>query len=893
MDITTVRPRRNKSAESRPAARGRYCNRAARVASSVCGAVSLVMALAAAAMPAAASPPVAVVHPDQWPAVQPPLAPDPALESRLNAMIAAMTLEQKVGQVIQPDIASITPDDLRHYDLGFILNGGNSSPNGDEFAPPSEWLALADRFYDASTDVAHGAHPIPTMWGTDAVHGHNNIVGATIFPHNIGLGAARDPNLIRKIGEITAREVRVTGLDWSFGPTLAVVRDIRWGRSYESYSEDPEIVREYATVMMLGLQGPPGTAQFLDASHVIASPKHFVGDGGTGGKDQGDNLSSEAELRDVHAAGYPAAIAAGAQTVMASFSSWHGVRMSANEPLLTEVLKGRMGFDGFVVGDWNSHASVAGCTKFNCPAAINAGLDVFMAPDSWKELYANTLREARSGEIPEVRLNDAVRRVLRVKLRAHLLDEGRPSSRPLAGHFELLGSPEHRAVARQAVRESLVLLKNAHHLLPLSPRAHVLVAGDGADNIGKQSGGWTITWQGTGVSNKDFPNGESIYSGIRRAVVAAGGTAELSVSGKFQARPDVAIVVFGENPYAEFQGDLASAEYSPGAKPDLELLRKLRGSGVPVVAVFLSGRPLWVNPEINASDAFVAAWLPGSEGGGVADVLFKAPDGTARYDFHGKLSFAWPRTTQQTAVVLPAGESPLFPYNFGLRYHDNGDLKKLPEDAVAGSDTAIDTHVFFTAGRAGTGWRWVGAEGVVTSPRGGPGAAPAASAGPGVHEFPRGVGALADGRLIMAAADKSAQEDARLLSWSSTGPASVGLTGTSEIDLQREANGQLSLAFDYKASSPPTADVTLRMDCGAGCRGIVPIAHELTATAPGQWGHLKIPLVCFARAGADMSHVTTPFALETSGKLALTIANIHLETGTDGVAPCADGPAFK
>jgi beta-glucosidase len=832
------------------------------------------MTLAAVAMPAVASPPALVVHPDQWPAVQPALAPDPALESRLNAMIAAMTLEQKVGQVIQPDIASITPEDLRHYDLGSILNGGNSSPNGDEFAPPSEWLALADRFYDASTDAAHGAHPIPTMWGTDAVHGHNNIVGATIFPHNIGLGAARDPNLMRKIGEITAREVRVTGLDWSFGPTLAVVRDIRWGRSYESYSEDPEIVRQYAAAMMLGLQGPPGTAQFLDASHVIASPKHFVGDGGTaGGKDQGDNLSSEAELRDVHAAGYPAAIAAGAQTVMASFSSWHGVRLSANEPLLTEVLKGRMGFDGFVVGDWNSHASVQGCTKFNCPAAINAGLDVFMAPDSWKELYANTLREARSGEIPEARLNDAVRRVLRVKLRAHLLEEGRPSSRPLAGHFELLGSPEHRAVARQAVRESLVLLKNAHHLLPLSPHARVLVAGDGADNIGKQSGGWTITWQGTGVSNKDFPNGESIYSGIRRAVVAAGGSAELSVNGEFQGRPDaarpnaarakapppdVAIVVFGENPYAEFQGDLPSAEYSPGAKPDLELLRKLRARGVPVVAVFLSGRPLWVNPEINASDAFIAAWLPGSEGGGVADVLFKAPDGTVPYDFHGKLSFAWPRTTQQTAAVLPAGDSPLFPYNFGLRYHDNGDLKKLPEDAGSANATAIDTHVFFTAGRASTGWHWV-----------------------------------VDGHLIMTAADKSAQEDARLLSWSGAEPASVGLTGTSSIDLQREANGQLSLAFDYKASSPPATNVTLRIDCGAGCRGGVPISAEVAATVPGQWGHLKVPLACFARAGADLSHITTPFALESSGKLALTVANIHLESGTDGVAPCADGPAFK
>jgi beta-glucosidase len=890
MDIRTVRPRRDKSPLTRPVARASYCAGLMKIATGVFGAL-----IASIAMSADGSSDAPVVHPDLWPVVRPALAPDPGLESRLTTMIAAMTPEQKVGQLIQPDIASITPEDLRHVDLGSILNGGNSSPNGDEFAPPSEWLALADRFYDAATDVAHGRHPIPILWGTDAVHGHNNIVGATIFPHNIGLGAARDPSLIRRIGEATAVEVRATGLDWSFGPTLAVVRDIRWGRSYESYSENPEVVRLYASAMLLGLQGQPGTPQFLDASHVIASPKHFVGDGGTDGKDQGDNLSSEAELRDVHAAGYPPAIAAGAQTVMASFSSWHGVRMSANEPLLTEVLKRRMGFDGFVIGDWNSHASVPGCTKFSCPAALNAGLDVFMAPDSWKDLYANTLRQVRAGEIPEARLNDAVRRVLRVKLRAHLFDEGRPSSRPLAGHFELLGSPEHRAVARQAVRESLVLLKNTHHLLPLSPHAHVLVAGDGADNIGKQSGGWTITWQGTGVSNKDFPHGESIYSGIKRTVGAAGGAAELSVSGAFKTRPDVAIVVFGENPYAEFQGDIPSAEYSPGAKPDLELLRKLRSEGVPVVAVFLSGRPLWVNPELNASDAFVAAWLPGSEGGGIADVLFKAPNGSVPCDFHGKLSFAWPRTPQQTAVMLQPGDSPLFPYGYGLRYHDDGDLKKLSEDAGTTDANTTDTHVFFAAGRPGAGWRWMAADGSTGRPHAEASLPIVGLDAHALHEIYRGVGALPDDRLSMTAADKSAQEDARLLSWNGTDPAWVGLIGSHTIDLQREANGQLSLAFDYKASLPATANIVLTIGCAgdAGCQGSVPIAHKLLATDAGQWGHLKVPLVCFARAGADMARVSIPFALEATGRLSLAVANIHLESGTDGVTPCADGPAFK
>jgi beta-glucosidase len=446
-----------------------------------------------------------------------------------------------------------------------------------------------------------------------------------------------------------------------------------------------------------------------------------------------------------------------------------------------------------------------------------------------------------------------------VKLRVRLLDEGRPSARPLAGHYELLGSPEHRAVARQAVRESLVLLKNSRHLLPLAPHQHVLVAGDGADNIGKQSGGWTITWQGTGVTNKDFPNGESIYSGIAKAVTAAGGTAELSVSGAFKTRPDVAIVVFGENPYAEFQGDIATAEYSPGTKPDLQLLRKLRKSGIPVVAVFLSGRPLWVNPEINASDAFVAAWLPGTEGAGVADVLFKTAAGAVHYDFRGKLSFSWPRTPQQTQAILTpsASDSPLFPIGFGLRYHDDGELQALPEDVAASGSTAVDKHVFFTAGRPAVGWRWAASNGVTLS-----------------------------------ATDKAAQEDARLLSWkgNDTGAmASLTLAGSSPVDLQREANGQLSLGFDYRVSAPLVSAVSLSMECGAGCRGSLPIQAALTTVTAGQWGHVKVPLNCFATAGADMSRITAPFVVQTNGRGTLSVANIKLETGTDGAIACGGG----
>ena len=615
-----------------------------------------------------AVPAAATVHPAEWPSAPPAMAVDPALEARIDRLLAGLTPEQKVGQMIQADIARITPDDLRHFPLGSVLNGGNSAPGNNVFASPSEWLALADRFYQASLDATHGPRPIPSLWAIDAVHGVAKIVGATIFPHNIGLGAARDPALLRDIGAATALEVRAVGLDWTFAPTLAVARDDRWGRTYESYSQDPELVRQYAGQMVLGLQGEPGTAGFLDSVHILATAKHFIGDGATGGRDEGDDRLTEAQLRDTQFAGYPAAVSAGVQAVMTSLSSWQGVRMAAHGGLLTDVLKGRLHFDGLIIGDWNAQGQIRGCTAYSCATAINAGLDVLMAPDSWKELFANTLSQVRSAQIPASRLEDAVRRILRVKLRAHLFEEGKPSSRPIAGHFELLGSPEHRALARRAVRESLVLLKNEGHLLPLSAHQRVLIAGAGADDIAMQSGGWTLRWQGTGLANTAFPHCESIYAGIRAALGSGGGTAELSPDGAYSVKPDVAIVIFGESPYAETEGDRPSLEFSPGDRRDLRLLQRLRARGIPVVSVLISGRPLWVTPELDASNAFLAAWLPGGEGGGVADVLFRAPDGSVRFDFRGKLSFSWPRTPQQTGVASDTGQPPLFPYGYGLTY---------------------------------------------------------------------------------------------------------------------------------------------------------------------------------------------------------------------------------
>lgn len=597
---------------------------------------------------------LATVHPQLWPARKAP-PPDPKIERAIDELLASMTLEEKVGQVIQPSIVNITPQDVRDYHLGSVLNGGGGWPGDVRKAKPQDWLALADKFYEASMETPHR---IPVMWGADAVHGHNNIVGATIFPHNVGLGATRDADLIRQIGEVTATEMATTGLDWDFSPTVAVVQDVRWGRSYESYSSDPSIVRMCAKAMVAGLQSEP--------HKIFATAKHFLGDGGTaGGKDQGDNVATERQLRDIHLAGYLGALASNVQAIMISYSSWNGEKMHGNRALLTDVLKGRLKFDGLLVGDWNGHGQVPGCANADCPIAFNAGLDIFMVPDDWKALYENTLREVRDGAIPQPRLDDAVRRILRVKMRAGLFNAGKPSSRPLAGHFDQLGSRAHRDVARRAVRESLVLLKNNNRALPLRPDMNVLVAGDGADNIGTQCGGWTLTWQGDGNSNSDFPGATSIFEGIRRRVEAAGGHATLSVDGSMNEKPDAAIVVFGENPYAEFQGDRQDLVYDHPS--DLALVKRLHDAGIRVISVFISGRPLWVNPYLNASDAFVAAWLPGTEGDGVADVLF------GDHDFQGELSFAW---------------QSVFPVGYGLTYQSEKNVPQLPTDAPLQSSAA-------------------------------------------------------------------------------------------------------------------------------------------------------------------------------------------------------------
>jgi beta-glucosidase len=584
----------------------------------------------------------------EWPVIKSAVAKDPAIEKQIDDLMARMTLEEKIGQVIQPEIHEVTPDDIKKYHIGSVLNGGGSTPGKNKYATLEDWVKLADSFYNASVDKSDGRIGIPIIWGTDAVHGLGNVVGATLFPHNIGLGATNNPELLKKIGWATAREIAATGLDWDFSPTVAVARDDRWGRTYESWSEDPRIVKAFAGEMVKGLQGEGGSEKFLSDEHIIATTKHFIGDGGTlNGVDRGPTQGDEKHLRDIHGAGYFSGLEAGAQVVMASFTSWQDTRMHGHKYLLTNVLKNQMGFDGLVVGDWNGHSFIPGCTVLNCPQSLMAGLDIYMVPDpNWKELYKNLLAQTKSGEITAERLDDAVRRILRVKIRAGLIEQdgvlkkGAPSTRPLAGKKEILGAPEHREIARQAVRESLVMLKNKNNLLPLARNQKVLVAGDGADNIGKQSGGWSVSWQGTGNTDADFPGGTSIYDGINQVVNSAGGKTILSVDGFFTEKPDVAIVVFGEDPYAEMQGDVGNLAYKPRDTRDWELLKKLRSQNIPVVSLFISGRPLWVNRELNASDAFVAVWLPGSEGNGVADVIFKNAEGGINYDMKGRLSFS-------------------------------------------------------------------------------------------------------------------------------------------------------------------------------------------------------------------------------------------------------------
>ena len=607
------------------------------------------------------------------------------VEERVAELLARMSLDQKIGQMTQPERMHVTPDEVKRYHIGSVLSGGGSCPGDNR---PADWVAMNDAYWAASMEEDEDHLAIPILYGVDAIHGNANVLGATVFPHNIGLGAAGDPELIERIGRVTAREVLATGVDWTFAPTLAVARDVRWGRTYESYSEDPGVVSRYAGRIVRGLQGGgggregglPGTGDGggagltgLGPHGVVACAKHWVGDGGTeAGVDQGDAVVDEVELRRVHAGPYESALNAGVLTVMVSLSSWNGEKCHAHRYLIQDVLKGEMGFRGFVVSDWNGIDPLADDYSWAATMAVNAGIDMCMVPETWQDFIAGLRQRVEWGHVPIERIDDAVARILRVKFACGLFDRPRPWARR-GSNGSSFGSRGHREVAREAVRKSLVLLKNEGGALPLDRGARVLVTGRNANDRGRQCGGFTVEWQG--VSGNDaIEGGTSIWEGIR-AVAPGAVLCENGGDGVEKGDFDAAVVVVGEHPYAEGLGDIREpGPVRPGTnhlpagpgvlKPygntlelaalhpeDLRTIRGLGTKGIPVVTVLVSGRPLVVNEEVAASAAFVAAWLPGSEGGGVADLLF------GDRDFVGRLPMGWGGLRGEV----------LFPRGYGLR----------------------------------------------------------------------------------------------------------------------------------------------------------------------------------------------------------------------------------
>jgi beta-glucosidase len=601
-----------------------------------------------------------------------------ANDDKIKTIVEKMTLAEKVGQMTQPDSGSVKDlDDITTLALGSMLSGGSSDPeSGNKL---SDW---ADFYSERQKRALKSRLGIPLIYGVDAVHGHSNLLGAVIFPHNIGLGCTRNPELLEEIARITAREVRASGIQWAFAPSVAVPRDIRWGRTYEGFSEDPAIVALLGTAAVRGLQG----ADLSGEESVAACAKHFIGDGGTefkpGGEegmlDQGDVRVDEATLRAIHLSGYPDAIKAGAVTIMPSYSSWNGVKCSGNKYLLTDVLKNELGFEGFLISDYNAiDQLVSPETDDSAPESnnaagqvrssdykkcieisINAGMDMVMLTDRYKEFITLLQELVEEGKVPMSRIDDAVTRILRVKFALGMMDT-EPNLWPSKELQREFGSEAHRKVARRAVAESVVLLKNENAILPVKslPR-RIHVAGSGADDLGMQCGGWTIGWQG---ERGDLtPGGTTILDALKEV---AGSTTEVTYTadGSDSAGSDLGIVVVGEGPYAEMKGDRYDLALS---QEDTAAVAALKSAGLPVVVIVLSGRPKILGEVADQADAILAAWLPGTEGAGVIDVLTGAAPAT------GKLSFTWPRTMDQ----IPLGhtqdkiENPLYPFGFGLAY---------------------------------------------------------------------------------------------------------------------------------------------------------------------------------------------------------------------------------
>tara|TARA_X000000368_G_scaffold415916_1_gene408665 strand:- start:4346 stop:6769 length:2424 start_codon:yes stop_codon:yes gene_type:complete len=761
----------------------------------------------------------------------------------VEEVLSEMTLEEKVGQTIMADLDFIKPSDLKRYPIGGILNGGNTSPNGNQRASTNEWKRLAQDFYDESTNS--GAD-IPILWGTDAVHGHSNVFGATIFPHNIGLGASANEKLLEDIGAAVAEEVLATGLYWTFAPTVTVPQDYRWGRTYEGYSESPELVSKLGEAFIYGLQGRGD--QFLAPNKIIGTAKHFLGDGGTYlGVDQGDTKVSENILKDIHGTPYYSALDACIQTVMASFNSWNGSKVHGNEYLLTEVLKNQMGFDGFVVGDWNGHGQIPGCSNGSCPESLIAGVDMYMVPENWKDLYRNTLRQAENGDIPIERLDDAVRRILIVKERLGLFEGKKPSNSP----FSEVGLQHNRDISRQAVRESLVLLKNNENVLPIKQGKKVLVIGPDADSLRTQTGGWTLDWQGTNNQNKDFPNSVTFLDALKEEVGAENVTHVQFLNSVNAEDYDVAIVAYGEQPYAEGVGDRSNLNFS--SKRHIAFLELLAENKIPTVSLFFTGRPLWVTKEINLSDAFVVAWLPGTESRGMTDVLVNGDK--TNYDFTGKLPFSWPKNTYQANLnYYDATSDPLFAYGYGLTYEDNVSVPNLDEGEINANEQLPKIELL----KGTISENFIGY--IQES---------------NLQQVQISSNKVSSQNNIVKVdlIDVNKQDDTLKLKITESDHLNSFLLLSKEIlNLRSFDDGYINLRARVNETNQ---DIKYLISCGIGCTPVLDLSEFLTKS--DTFIDYSLPIKCFSNnSSLDLSKVNLPLYIATKGPLDLDLMNVEI-----------------
>ena len=780
----------------------------------------------------------------------------------IDNLIKNMTLEQKVGQIIMPDIDEVTPVDAKKYQLGTFLNGGGKFPNKNKNSSVEDWKKLSEEFYNASP-VVDGVL-IPILWGTDAVHGHNNVIGATIFPHNIGLGSTMNPDLIKSIGEAVAKEVLSTGIPWTFAPTIAVPQNDLWGRTYEGYSENPELVSALGAAMILGLQGEGDN--FLDNNHVLATAKHFLGDGGTkDGIDQGNTIISEQELRDIHGEPYFAAIGACIQTVMASFNSWNGEKAHGSEYLLQNILRDQMGFDGLVVGDWNGHGQVPGCSKENCPQSFNAGVDIFMAPDEWKPLYKNTLNQARNGEISIERLDEAVKNILSVKYLLGMFDGRKPHMYP----HNYIGDNKHRAIARQSVRESIVLLKNNNNTLPIKSGKHILVIGDSANKITKHMGGWTITWQGRENQNSEFPNSQSIYEAIKSKVENNGGSVEFSNTSNYKKKPDLVVFVYGEDPYAEGDGDRKHIFFENQDSNFLKYMKDIKDQKISSVSLFISGRPLIVNEEINLSDSFVQLWLPGTAIEGITDVIFTNSDDEINYNFSGKLSYSWPKYSYQTNLNYGDKEyDPLFPFGYGLTYDENSYLNIINIDETIPQKDEI---ILFL-GSAYPSYKEIVSYYDLDKD----------------EQIYEGISAdiykNEKAGILISKFDYKKQDDAKRIDFGEKNTKKFWeISSGSSDDLSYMKNGSLELILRPQSSSDKKIELVMQCSKNANqinisgtqdCYKAFDLSNLLKDEPLGAWKKITMPFSCLNNDSFEISSITSRAKLATSGDWVLDIHSI-------------------